>query len=115
MMCAVRARAVERSRGARGSLSTSPARPTLSFDPPAHAEGAARSGGAMYFHLERRPRQQGSAEPPTAVLELPSTDSSAVNGSEGLREPLEPSGTRWRRADRRGGLQGGTQARGDSQ
>ena len=51
MIYSVRARAAERSRGARGSLSTSPARPTLSFDPPAHAEGAARSGDAMYFHL----------------------------------------------------------------
>ena len=49
MICAVRARAAEHSRGARGSNPTAPARPTLSFDPPEHAEGAARSGGAIYF------------------------------------------------------------------
>ena len=45
----LRARAAEHSRGARGSNPTAPARPTLSFDPPEHAEGAARSGGAIYF------------------------------------------------------------------
>ena len=88
MICAVHTRAAERSRGARGSLSTSPARPTLSFDPPAHAEGAARSGGAKYFTSKSDLDSTRSAERPTAVLELWRTDLSAVNGWRGRARPI---------------------------
>ena len=87
MICAVRARTAERSRGARGSIPTAPARPILSFGPLEHAEGAARSGGAIYF--TSIPTSVAPARPSrrSTVLELRSTDSSAVNGGRGRARP----------------------------